>query len=273
MRTIIRSTVYLIALGSFSLAARAGVVFQQEGGEVGAGKPKQAMTISIDSGKIRVDGDDSSRGKYAIIFDSNKQVLWMLSPGEGTYREMTGAEIEGMGQQMSQAMQRMQEQLATVPPEQRAMVEQMMKKQMGGMPGGGAAAAPTITVEEKGSEKVGQFNTTHYAVSTNGQLSQEIWAASNDQVHIDEADLKTFQALSKFFEPLSRNAPKGSWSAPTMQQIKGMPVRTLVYEGARPATEWNVIKVEQRSVAGSQFTLPSGMKKAPPMGMPMGMGK
>ena len=279
MRTWIRSAVCLIGLVCLAAFAHAGVVIQQEGGEVGSNKPKQKMTLYIQSGKLRMDADSPDNKKIAMIFDGDRQVMWMLMPDEGTYIEMTASQVEQMGQQMGQAMQQMgqamqqmQGQLAQMPPEQRKMVEEMMKKQMGG--GGAPAAAPQITVEEKGSgEKIGSFNCTRYAVLSNGQLTQDVWAASTDQVHLQEADYKTFQAMAKFYEPLRRNAPKGSWSAPPMQQIKGMPVRMISYEGQRPSYQWDVLKVDEKSLENSLFTLPAGLKKQGMMPSGMGMGR
>ena len=98
-------------------------------------------------------------------------------------------------------------------------------------------------------------------MQTNGQRSSEIWAASTSELHLQDADFKTFQALPKFYEPLTRNIPKGSWSLGPLQQIQGFPVRTVVYDGQRPAYEWSVTNVEQRSLENSLFTLPSGLRK------------
>jgi uncharacterized protein DUF4412 len=263
MTRMIRSALCLMALGCFALVARAGVVIQQEGGEVGGNKPKGKITLYLDAGKLRVENQDKS----VMIFNGEKQVVWMIGPGENTYRELDKAQMEAMGQQMSQAMQQMQAQLATMPPEQRKMVEEMMKKNMGG----GAAERPTTTVKEIGSgEKVGPYTTTHYEMLANGERTQEIWAAPADQAHISAADIKTFQDMSKFFEALSRNAPKGSWSAPSMEQIKGFPVKTVQYDRGRPAYEWSIVSVEQKSVDGNLFTLPPGIKKQDMM--PPGMG-
>ena len=149
------------------------------------------------------------------------------------------------------------------------MMEEMMKGRMGG---GAPAAAPTITVQEKGSgEKVGPYTTNRYEVLTNGQRTSELWAASNSQIHLQESDFKTFQAMAKLFEPLTRNAPKGSWSAGPMEQIKGFPVKTVTYDGQRATYEMTVVNAETQSLQGSLFTLPSGLKKQDMMG-PGGMG-
>ena len=154
--------------------AEAGTVIQQEEREPGSNKPGQQMTIYVDAGKLRVEGVDRTTGKYTMIFDESKQVVWLVDLGKGSYTELTAAEIQGMGQQMQQAMKQMEAELAQMPPEQRKMMEQMMKGRMGGAPGG----APKATVREKSrGEKVGQFVCVHYEVLTGGQLSQEVWAA------------------------------------------------------------------------------------------------
>lgn len=270
MKSMVRRVSCLAAMACFAWIARAGVMIQQEGAELGGNQQKQKMTFYIQSGKLRMDMDTKD-GKTTVIFDGDKQILWMLNPAEGTYRELNGQQMDQMAQQMNNAMQQMQARLGNMPPEQRKMVEDMMKQQMGR----GAAAAPEITVQEKGSEKVASFDTTHYAVLSNGQLTQEVWAASPGQIHVDESEFKTFQAMAKFWEPLRRNAPAGSWSASAMQQIKGMPVKTVVYQGQRPSFEWDVVKVEQKGLDNGLFTLPAGMKKQEmmPPGMGMGMGQ
>lgn len=236
----------------------AGTVIQQEEREPGSNKPGQQMTIYVDAGKLRIEGEDPTTGKYTMIFDQSKQVLWMVDVGKGTYTELTAAEVQGMGQQMQQAMKEMEAELANMPPEQRKMVEQMMKGPMGGAAGG----APKATVREKGrGEKVGQFVCIHYEVLTGEQLSQEVWAAPASQVQLEDAAYQTFRALSQFYEPLSRQAPKGAWAVPGGQQIDGFPVRTILYQGQKPVSESVVVKVEKRALEAGLFTLPSGLKK------------
>ena len=255
-----------------SLAARAGVAIQMEGGEIGPNKPKSKMTIYLDAGKLRVETQDAEN-KGVMIFDAGKQVMWMINSNDNTYREMDKAQIDAMGQQMSKAMEQMQAQMANMPPQQRAMMEEMMKKNMGGMMGG-ASAKPTISLKELGSEKVRSYDTTHYEMLTNGERTQEIWAAPYDQAKLSPADFKTFQDMSKFFEGITRNVPRGSYSFSAMEQLKGFPVKTVQYSGGKPSHEWEMVSVDQKSIDGSLFTLPAGAKKMemPGMGGPMGGG-
>ena len=247
--------------------AQAGVVIQQVERAIGNNQSRQTVTISMDAGKLRVEGENPGSGKYLLIFDNAKQVMWMADLAKGSYMEITKAQVEAMANQMGQMMQQMQQAMANVPPEQRAMMEQMMKGRMGGM-----AAPPQITVRDKGaSDTVGQFSCKRWEILSNGQVSSEVCAADPSQLKLDASAFETFKALAEFYEPLRRMAPQGGggWTAPNaMDQINGFPVQTISYEGGKPASEWVLQTVEERAIDAAQFTLPPGLKKTEMPRMP-----
>jgi hypothetical protein len=243
-------------------------VIQQVERQVGNTQSRQTVTIYLDAGKLRVEGENPGQGKYLLIFDNTRQVMWMADLAKGSYMEITKAQVEQMANQMSAAMQQMQQAMAQVPPEQRAMMEQMMRGRMGG-----AAAPPQITVRDKGtSGTVAQFTCKQYDILTNGQVSQEVCAADPSQVKLDASAFETFKALAQFYEPLTRMMPqRGAWSAPNaMDQIDGFPVKTIAYENGRPSTEWVLQTVEERAIDAGQFTLPPNLKKQEMPQMPQG---
>ncbi len=269
MNNLLRSATFLAALGCFSLMACAGVVIKRESGEPGA-QQKQKSTMYVEAGRIRMEME-SEHGKTIMIFDGNKQVLWMIQPDQGSYMEMTADTVARMSQmagaanpQMEQAMKQMQEKMASMPPEQRAMMEQAMKGRGGAMGGG---APPTITFQAKGgSERVGSFTCSKYDELSNGKRTAELCAAAFDQLHLTEADLKTFQTMAKFMEPMRRMNPRGMSSMPT-EQIHGFPVRTVMFDAAdKPTYEDTVLSVEQKPVEAGMFTLPAGLTKRDMMG-------
>jgi len=267
MKIRLSHAVLCVLLGCLARQAQAGTVIQQVERAIGNSQARQQVTIYLDAGKLRVEGENPGSGKYLLIFDNARQVLWMADLAKGSYMEITKAQVEAMGGQMQQMMQQMQAQLAQIPPEQRAMVEQMMRQQMGGM---GGNAPPPVTVREKNrGETVGPFTCTRYEVLTGGQVTEEVCAAAPSQLRLDASAFATFKALAEFFEPLSRMAPKGSWSAPkAMSQIDGFPVQTVMYEGQRPASEWVILKAEEQSLDAGLFTLPGNLRKTEMPQMP-----
>jgi hypothetical protein len=254
-------------LGCVAWQAQAGTVIQQVERAVGNSPARQTVTIYLDAGKLRVEGENPGAGKYLLIFDNARQVLWMADLARGSYMEITKAQVEAMGGQMQQMMQQMQAQLAQIPPEQRAMVEQMMRQQMGNV---GGNAPPPVTVREKNrGETVGSFTCTRYEVLTGGQVTEEVCAAAPSQLKLDDSAFETFKALAEFFEPLARMAPRGGWSAPkALDQIDGFPVQTVLYEGQRPASEWVILKAEEQAVDAALFTLPGNLRKTEMPQMP-----
>jgi len=106
--------------------AQAGVVIQQVERAVGSDQAKQTVTMSMDAGKLRVEGENPGSGKYLLIFDNTKQVMWMVDPQKKSYMEITKADVEGMANSMAQMKQQMEQAMANVPPAQRAMMEQMI---------------------------------------------------------------------------------------------------------------------------------------------------
>src|SRR5258708_2985144 len=252
MSKLTNAAVFGVGVLLLSSLAFSAVIIRQEGGEVGA-TTKMKTVLYLDSGKIRVESTMPDGRQNTLIFDGDKQVFWMI-PGDGTYMEMTAASVQAMSNQMSDAMKQMQDRMASLPPEQRAMMEQAMKGRMGAA----QAPLPTITFKEKATgQKFGAFTCTLYEELRNGERAAELCAASMDQIHINAADVKTFEALAKFMEPMRRMAAQGSYSAPPVQQLHGFPVHTVSYQGARATYETTVLAVEQKSVEAGMFAVPA----------------
>ena len=243
---------------------------QQVERAVGNDQSRQTVTMYMDAGKLRIGGENPRSGKYLLIFDNSRQVMWMADVAKGSYMEITKAQVEAMANQMQQVMQQMEQAMAQVPPAQRAMMEQMMKGRMGGM-----TAPPQVTVRDKGSsDTVGQFACKRYEILTNDQVTQEVCAADPSQLNLDAAAFETFKALAEFYEPLRRMVPQsGGWSAPNaMDEIDGFPVQTILYEGQRPSSEWVLQSIEEQSIDAAMFTLPPNLKKTEMPQMPQ-MGR
>lgn len=269
------------AVMAFALSMPAGVVIVQQSGKVGAAADSK-HTLYVEGGKIRMESATEGQ-KFTIIFDGDKQVLWMLQPDKNTYMEMTKESVEQMSQLASQAMSSMannpQMQQAmkqamenpNLTPEQKEMMQKAMAGRMGAMNGGGASAPRTITFAAKGgSDHVGKFSCTLYNELTNGARTAELCVASRDQIPFRENDIQAFKQLAKFMEPMMKMAPKGSYTPPNIEQLHGFPVHTVSYDGDHPTYEVTVLSVDQKSLDGAMFAVPAGYTKQDIMG---GMGR
>ena len=74
--------------------------------------------IQIEPQRMRVETESTGPGQM-IVFDGAKQVMWMIDPSRKSYSEMTKADVDRMGSQVSGMMAEMQKQLEGMPPAQR----------------------------------------------------------------------------------------------------------------------------------------------------------
>ena len=256
MKNLLRTAAFLAACGCFSMLASAGVVITSETSQIG-GQKKQKSTIYVQDGKIRMEIEGLAH--IIMIFDSAKQVVWTLSPERGTYMEMNAnapgtSMSDARQQQLDSAMKKMQDQMASMPPEQRAQMEKMMKS----MTAPPAAATP-LTYRSLGTtEKVGPFTCSKYEALRDGKRVAEHCTASFDQLHLTAEDTKAFEEMGKFMK--SRMGGRAS-ASPVVEEMKGFPVHSVTYAGDKPDFESTVTSAEHKSVDSSLFTVPSGLKK------------
>ena len=256
MRLMLQALAALIALGCSALAVQAGVALQMKESKPGSEKPGQLINMYIDAGKLRIDIGEHGGKKTAMIFNQAKQVMWMIDHSDGSYMEITAADLQRIKQQLDSAMKQMKAMMANIPPEQRKMVEKMMKQKMGmGKP-------PSITMQVKSrGEKVGRYVCTLYEVLSDGQRIQEIWAAPIAEAQLGETEYQTFRAMAEFFEPPRSSFAQGGWQMPGHEDMEGFPVRWLEYKGDRVVAEWETTKAERKALESSLFTVPPGLKK------------
>ena len=104
------------------------------------GTTVQTFQIQMDNTHMRAEIADAAGRKQVILFDGTRQAVDIVDVERKSYVEMTKADIERVAAQMQGAMATMQQQMANLPPAQRAQMEAMMRGR--GMPGAAPASAP-----------------------------------------------------------------------------------------------------------------------------------
>ncbi len=104
------------------------------------GTATQTHQIQIEKDRMRAETTSPTGEKQAFVFDGVKRTMWIVNYERKTFSEMTKADVDRLGGQLSDAMAQMQQQMQGLPPEQRAQVEAMMRgRGMAGAPGAGPA--------------------------------------------------------------------------------------------------------------------------------------
>src|SRR5581483_10007160 len=186
------------SLSAAPLLAADGILIVQKTTTAGG---TQTHEVQIEQNRMRAEtagmgargGMDA--GPQAIIFDGAKQTLWIVNEARKTYSEMTKADVDRLGGQMSAMMAQMQEQMKNMPPEQRARMEAMMRGR--GAPGAGAA--PKTTYKKIGSDTVGKWKCDKYEGYQGDKKVSELCTVEPSVLGFTAADFQVTKELAQFF--------------------------------------------------------------------------
>jgi hypothetical protein len=251
-------------VGLAATSVHAGyAMFDQQGGQT-----------LVSKGRIKHTGQAADQP--TMVFDVGRGRLWFANPRtrsywEGTAEEYCTAMKSLLGSTMSEMEKQMKEQLAKLPPDQRAQAEQMMKQALqqaqGTQPGAPPGKAPKVTVERTGEQATiaGQAARKH-RVLADGQPSLDVWLAS-------DAGLAQELGLARMPESYGRMAacldarPTGQvvFESPEYRQLysQGWPLRIVSYESGAAQAIVEIVKIERRDVPEAEFAPPAGFRKAP----------
>ena len=257
MKSIVKGVSVAVALYVVTGVAQAadGVLLVQK--MTTAGGTPQTHQIHIESKRMRAESVGPRGEKQTVIFDGAKQVLSIVDSERKTYTEMTKAEIEALGGQMAGMMAQMEQQLKSLPPEQRAQVEAMMKGR-----GMGAVGAPKIEYKKVGTDTVGKWTCDKYEGYADGKKTSDLCTVDPKVLGFSAADFAITRELADFFKKLmpAGAAQMFSIGTPEDQGFSGIPVRSVVTVGGRQMTS-EITEVSRQTFPDSIFQVPAGYQK------------
>jgi len=229
-----------------------------------SGNVLDRMTSYTDGTRSRMD-QSSADGSFSIIFLDDEFLY--LDHGEKNYMVMDEAMLEGLSQQINEAMQEMQAELAKMPPEQRAMVEEMMKGQMGGM--GMDVHIPVLEFREAGSGRYESYDCTLVEMLEDGVKIQEICTVDFSEVdgsgELRDSFVRMGTMLSKLYDSIPFAGEGVRNPMEMLDELKGFPVRAVEFEDGRAATETVLESSREMDIDADKFELPSGYSRIDPM--------
>jgi len=197
--------------------------------------------------KLRHEGGDGQ----VLIVRIDKEVLYMITPGEKTYSEIPFTELEafmkGAGAKVNAQAAELEEKMKDMPEEQRQMIEKMMGGRMPGKKDG------KVDVQGPGEKKkISGFTCAKYVASLGGKELLTAWVTK---------DVKGFDAMKKDWQEFGRkmaamNPINGKAMAEAFMKMDGFAIEMDV-EGITTL----VTKIEPHTTAPSEFEVPAGYTK------------
>lgn len=219
---------------------------------------------------IRMDEVSGDEAAGSMIFLGNEFLY--VDHQDKSYIVMDEAMLDEVSTKISAAMKQMEAQLASMPPEQRAMVEQMMKGQMQGMIEQPAPSSSAPRVEAKGSGEWKSYKCRQYAVFEGAEKVQDICAAQLADVDGADEVIETFRNMAAYITKMTESMPMGSDDrinpGELMDEIDGFPVHTIDYENGAVVGETSLDSVTEQDFDEGMFAVPEGYRRQDPFGSP-----
>jgi hypothetical protein len=242
-----------MCLAASPLLAADGVLIVEKTTSNGNAKTTQ---IQIEKERMRAESADGQ----TVVFDGPKQVMWLINDGRKTYSEMTKADADRLGGQVNDAMSKMQEQLKSLPPEQRAQIEAMMKGR--GMPGAGASAPAKTEYKKTGTDKVGSWACDKYEGTRNGQKVTELCTVDPKTLGFSMDDFQVSKQLVDFFRKLVPQGADRMFAIGSEDQgFSGVPVRRISFTNGQQQSVSEISQVSRQNFPASTFEVPAGYQK------------
>jgi hypothetical protein len=247
-------------------AAEAGAILETVGRDLPGGKESGATTIYVEGGQLRVEHREGAAGQPqgGMIFKND--TMYALDHEKKNYTVIDRAQAKKMASQVSEAMQQMENELAKIPPEQRAMVEEMMRGSAGGAAApkrGPAEYKKTTRTETAGGHScriwegtVQGRKVTEYCVVPFGSIAggQEVLAALKNMMSLMQ---EMFSALSA--SPFEGATMGTEWEG--VNAIDGYPALVRRFEDGKAVSEDVLKSARSASVPATQFEVPAGYKQ------------
>ena len=227
------------------------------------GGTPQTSQVQIDGRRMRSESFGDRGEKQVVVFDGTKKVMMLIDESKKTYTEMTEAELEAVGGQMSGMMAQLEQQMKSLPPEQRAQLEAAMRGRGSPMP----SLATKIQYAKAGTGTVGKWTCDKYEGTSGGQKVSEVCTVDPKALGFTAADFAVSRELVAFFKKLvpAGGASMFSIGTPEDQGFSGVPVRTVSSAGGRQVTS-EITEVSRQTFPDAVFQAPAGYQKTSMMG-------
>ena len=253
-------SVAAIMLAAASSSAFAGVVITAAQINL-ASKEETPIRGFIEADRLKIVTPQAT-----VIFRNDLKTAWII--GGTTYLEITPEVVSTFAGRLaavqapgSPEQTRLQERLAKLPPEQRALAEQQLKSL-------GAGTAPQVAYTKTGQGKtVGAWRCELYDKSVSGQKQEELCVAPIATLGLNDADIHALELFTTFMGPVASSpvAPRADYFNWTVMSkaigFSGIPLQAVLLSNGGPSLQDTVQKVERMNIPADAFDLPAGLTK------------
>jgi len=250
----------LYALGTCAASTvNAGVYVEMVDHDLTTNKSELTQKMYVQGGLGRFVDEE---GRATII---KNNTLYIVDDSDQTYVVFDKAAMEQLAKKLNAGIEKMKEQMAKLPPEQRAQMEQALGGQMPGLTGE-VERAKIEVIDTGKTDKVDGRACRVWDMKRNGELDEQICVAPYTSLPGNENFQQIFANFAKVFEEMAKSVPMlaGDMDREFEAQAKvnGFPVRTRSYEDGKLGDREQLMKVwREEKMPASTFEVPAGYKQ------------
>lgn len=194
-----------------------------------------------------------------MVFDANAQVLHIINDDDRSYFDVDKS-AGGQGD----PMQMIQQQMANMPPAQRAMAENMMKSMSGSMP------PPLTYVWSTEKRTVAGYECTRVDGMRGSEKVTEYCGSISPDLKLTDTERATMLAMQSYlrnFSIMVKSADDGMRAFQWDTTTDGYPVVSRCYRHGEMTLDLTLQSVSRRPIPAEAFVLPDGYRKMDLSGM------
>ncbi|MEO6025562.1 MAG: hypothetical protein ABIR79_01665 [Candidatus Binatia bacterium] len=205
-------------------------------------------------------GKITSQEGQAIYYDHTKRTIYIVDSEKGTVIPMDEAGAKMMSERLAEAQKRIEEQMKTMPPEQRAMVEKMMKEQGGGLPPPGQRTP--LKFAKSGGGKVGTWPCETYSGTADGR-TVEVCTAAPAALGIKAEDEAVFEGFLDLSQEMAGESGAGVGAGPE-RGFEGIPLERSESRQGKVTDRFTIETIKPEKMSTADLKVPTGMKELTP---------
>lgn len=245
-------------------AAQGGVILKTLERDA-TGKDQTTTTLSVEDGKLLIENMavGAQQANDVVIFKEG--VLIAVDHERKSYTVFDKATMQSVASSVNKAMAELEQKMAQMTPEQRAMVEKMMGKEALNT---SKPAAPAIQFKNTGKrEKAGKYDCALWQAEVNGQVRWQHCVVPFGQVEGGEEMVQVMKKMSAMVEDITKSmnanwmksALDAGWEG--IRNIDGYPVLTRGFSDGKPDSETILVSSQKASIDAARFEPPAGYKQ------------
>lgn len=252
-----------LVLAAASGTASAGVVITSTQVNV-ATKEESAILGFIEADRLKIVTPGTT-----VIFRGDLSRTWVIATATSSYVEITPEVVTAFATRLAAAQtpgsaeqQKLQERLAKLPPQQRALAEEQLRAL-----GKGSAAGQVAYAKSGQIKTVASGRCEVYGKTVNGQKQEELCIAHISSLGFSDDDFRVLAMFSTFMGPLATSpvAPRADYfNWVDMNKaigFSGIPLESSLLNNGQPTLQDTMQKIERTAIAADAFDLPAGLTK------------